>query len=109
MPQQLEIPRLDLAPRHLAVLQALLLKHVPKAEVWAFGSRVSGGSHEGSDLDLVLRCPSALSLPISACTDLRLALQESSLPMLVEVHDWAHLPAAFQTNIERDYAVVQQG
>lgn len=34
---------------------ALLGQHVPQAEVWAYGSRVNGGAHEGSDLDLVLR------------------------------------------------------
>ncbi|MFN5236631.1 MAG: nucleotidyltransferase domain-containing protein [Bacteroidota bacterium] len=26
-------------------------------EVWAYGSRVNGDAHEGSDLDLVIRTP----------------------------------------------------
>jgi uncharacterized protein len=88
------------------MLQALLAQHVPDAEVWAFGSRVSGGSHEGSDLDLVLRNPSDLSLPVKGLAALRVALQNSMLPMLVELHDWAHLPASFHTHIEREYVVV---
>ena len=35
------------------------------------------------------------------------ALQASSLPMLVEVHDWSHLPAAFRASIEGRHVVVK--
>jgi len=31
---------LDLPERHLKLLRALLQKHTPEAEVWAYGSRV---------------------------------------------------------------------
>ena len=31
--------------------------HLPGVEVWAHGSRVTGGRHGGSGLDLVLRGP----------------------------------------------------
>jgi hypothetical protein len=41
--------------------------------------------------------------------DLKDALQESRLPMLVDVHDWAHLPEEFHQNIERDYVVIRDG
>ena len=49
--------RLHLSPKHRAVLEALLREHMPGVEVWAYGSRVDGRSHDGSDLDLVLRGP----------------------------------------------------
>jgi len=49
--------RLDLPLRYREQLEALLRAHVPDAEVWAYGSRVNGRSHDGSDLDLVLRSP----------------------------------------------------
>ena len=39
------------------MLEEILREHVPGVEVWAYGSRVSGHSHGGSDLDLVLRGP----------------------------------------------------
>ena len=45
--------RLDLPRRYREKLEALLRQHVPGVEVWAYGSRVTGESHEGSDLDLV--------------------------------------------------------
>lgn len=98
---------LQLAERHLDILRQLLAAHVPQAEVWAYGSRVTGGAHEGSDLDLVVRLA-----PDSATTEglinLRLALEESRLPMLVDIHDWARLPASFHANIEKDYVVLQE-
>ena len=106
---QLSRLQLDLAPQYVTVLQALLKRHTPEAEVWAFGSRVNGDAHEGSDLDLVLRNPQDLTQPVNGWLDLKDALQESSLPMLVEVHDWSHLPAGFHGNMEHRHIILQSG
>ena len=108
MPQR-DRSQLDLSPQHLATLLDLLKRHVPDAQVWAFGSRVTGDAHECSDLDLVLRNPQDLMQPVSGWFDLKEALQESNLPILVEVHDWAHLPDQFHRNMERCYIVLQAG
>ncbi len=75
-------------------------------EVWAYGSRVSGGAHEGSDLDLVLRNPEKLDAPHKNLHRLRDALTESDLPILVEVLDWAQLPEPFRREIERRHVVL---
>lgn len=48
---------LDLNPRYLNMVKAVLMANAPDAEVWAYGGRVSGNFHNGSDLDLVLRNP----------------------------------------------------
>lgn len=80
--------------RYLAQLKHLLATHVPEAEVWAFGSRIHGTAHKGSDLDLVLRNPHDLTAEVTGWSELIEVLQKSSLPILVEVHDWARLPAA---------------
>ena len=45
---------LQLQPTHLHFLRGLLTHYTPDAEVWAYGSRVNGGCHETSDLDLEL-------------------------------------------------------
>ncbi|MEY4979380.1 MAG: hypothetical protein RLZZ352_1650 [Pseudomonadota bacterium] len=105
----LELSRLQMPAQHLKTLQALLAQHVPHAEVWAYGSRVNGGSHEGSDLDLVLRHSRDLAQDVEDWFDLKEALQASSLPMLVEVHLWSRLPQTFHTNIKAGYVVVQAG
>ena len=99
--------RLDFPLRYREQLEALLCEHVPHAEVWAYGSRVNGESHEGSDLDLVVRGPSLEPLGVEFI-DLVEALQESNIPILVQAHDWAGLPESFHREIERDYVVVQQ-
>jgi predicted nucleotidyltransferase len=103
----LDPSRLHLPQHHLLTLQSLLAQYVPQAEVWAYGSRVTGGAHEGSDLDLVLRNGADLTQDVAGWCELIEALQDSSLPMLVDVHLWSHLPAAFQANIEAGYVVLR--
>ena len=56
--------RLHLSPKHRETLEALLREHLSGIEVWAYGSRVNGQSHDGSDLDLVLRAPDLQEVPI---------------------------------------------
>ena len=99
--------RLDLPRRYRERLQELLKDHVPDAEVWAYGSRVNGESHEASDLDLVIRGP-ALEPLGAEFLNLVEALENSSIPILVEVLDWARLPESFHREIQRDYVVVQR-
>jgi uncharacterized protein len=108
MPQR-ELTALRLAPQHLQAVQTLLQQHVPHAEVWAYGSRVSGGMQECSDLDVVLRDPSDLKRDVDDWYALKEALQDSTVPILVDLHLWSRLPSAFHRNIERDYVVVQPG
>ncbi len=98
--------RLDLPSRYRKELEALLREHVPDAEVWAYGSRVNGRSHDGSDLDLVLRSPTLEPLGYEY-VKLVEALERSNIPILVQAHDWARLPESFHREIERDYVVLQ--
>ena len=98
---------LDLPERHLSLLRCLLKTHVPDAEVWAYGSRVNGQSHQASDLDLVLRNPADLTHPQEHLHDLKKALSDSDIPILVDVLDWARLPEDFHAVIEEGYMVIQ--
>jgi len=98
--------RLDLPLRYREQLEALLRAHVPDAEVWAYGSRVNGRSHDGSDLDLVLRSPTLKPLG-GEYLDFIEALHQSNIPILVQARDWARLPDSFHREIEREYVVVQ--
>ena len=102
------IERLDLPRRYRDQIEDLLREHVPGVEVWAYGSRVSGRSHEGSDLDLVLRGPDLQRIDSGSLADLIEALEESNVPIIVQAHDWARLPASFHREIEREYVVVQE-
>jgi predicted nucleotidyltransferase len=100
------MPTLDLSPAHLRMLLEIIERHVPGAQVWAYGSRVTGGAHEGSDLDLVIRNPERLEQPLANLARLRNALSESNLPLLVEVFDWARLPESFRREIELQHVVL---
>lgn len=100
--------RLDLPDRYRHQIEALLAEHVPEAHVWAYGSRVKGRSHPASDLDLVLRGPNLEQIPIGPLADLEEAFEESSIPILIQTHDWARLPASFHEEIENQYFVLQR-
>ena len=99
--------RLHLSPRYRETLEALLREHLPGIEVWAYGSRVNGESHDGSDLDLVLRAPDLQEVPAGPLIDFTEALHDSTLPFLVEARDWTRLPERFHKEIERGYVVIQ--
>ena len=88
------------------MLEEILREHVPGVEVWAYGSRVSGYSHGGSDLDMVLRAPDLEEIPIGKLVELEEALRLSTIPFLVEAREWARLPESFCREIERGYVVL---
>ncbi len=97
--------RLRLEPRHRRLIGDILARFAPGVEVWAYGSRVNGRSHPGSDLDLVLRGPGLQPLPESTLRALSAAFHDSTIPFFVEARDWSRLPASFHREIERDHVV----
>ncbi|MXX15052.1 MAG: restriction endonuclease subunit S [Gemmatimonadetes bacterium] len=98
--------RLDLPSRYRDQIEVLLREHVPGVEVWAYGSRVNGESHDASDLDLVLRGPDLERIPSGQLADLTEALEQSNVPIIVQIHDWARLPESFHREIEQAYVVL---
>ncbi len=75
-------------------------------EVWAYGSRVNGSAHEGSDLDLVMRSANLSRLPYDVFIEVREKIRDSNIPILVELWDWAMLPQSFHQNILEQYEVL---
>ena len=98
--------RLHLSPKHRVLIEALLREHLPGVEVWAYGSRVNGRSHDGSDLDLVLRGPGLTEIPVGQVADFDEAVLDSTIPFLVQARDWARLPEQFHRELERGYVVL---
>lgn len=96
---------IDLAPQHLATVRRILAEQVPECEVRVFGSRVSGTAKDYSDLDIALVGSSQLE--IARLGRLREALQESDLPIRVDVLDWNAIPESFRNVIDRDFEVLQ--
>ena len=103
----LDVPKIDIRPDHLEIVQGILKKYVPLCEVWAFGSRAKWTAKEYSDLDLAIITDRPLSLDVSA--SLSDDFSESDLPWRVDVVDWATTSESFRKVIERDKIVVQEG
>ena len=107
--QKLKGKKIHLEDRHRKILENLFQKHLPGVEVWAYGSRVNGESHDGSDLDLVLRGPGLKKISASQSLDIRTALTESNIPFLVEARDWTKLPKSFHEEIKKNYYILIKG
>ncbi|MBS9782974.1 MAG: nucleotidyltransferase domain-containing protein [Pasteurella sp.] len=70
-------------------------------EILAFGSRVNGDSHDGSDLDLVIISKRQNPIDYDMFLNFKNSLQESNVPILVQVMDWYAIPESFRQNIAR--------
>ncbi len=98
---------LNLQPKYLAIIQKILKEFAPHAHVLAYGSRIKDQSHEGSDLDLAIIYDKRHPQEEKHFFQLRTAIQESRLPIFVDVHKWENLPKLFQEEIEKAHLVIQ--
>jgi type I restriction enzyme S subunit len=89
---------IDLAPRWLDEVRAIVARHVPDCEVRAFGSRVSGRAKPWSDLDLALM--TSRPVPFQVLAALRLDFDESDLPFRVDVVDRSRLGESFRRVVD---------
>lgn len=105
----IESPQLHLPEKYLRMVQDILRTHLPKAEVWAYGSRVNGDYHDTNDLNLVVRQPNDLSHRQAKLDEVIEAFSESNLPIFVQLVDWASIPDVFHDEIVAKYVVVQYG
>ncbi len=100
------VPPIPIEARHWAILDAILRRHVPDREVWAFGSRARGTTKRYADLDLAILGEAPLSVAEhAALTD---ALSESDLPWRVDILDWCAVSPEFQQRIARDRVVLRR-
>lgn len=94
------VPPLALSADELAVVKAILVRYVPEASVWVFGSRATGKAKKYSDLDLCIKANQALALDVmSAMAE---DFSESDLPWKVDIVDWFSVSDSFKAIIERD-------
>ena len=75
-------------------------------KIWAYGSRVSGLAHEGSDLNLVVLPDGYQMIDLGELGMFKELLQESTIPILVQVLDWNRIPKSFQANVLKEYEVL---
>jgi type I restriction enzyme S subunit len=90
------------------IVRAILLRHVPGREVWAFGSRAMAKDasrvKKFSDLDLAVLGEQPILL--STLAALAEAFTESDLPYKVDIVDWATTSERFRAIIESSHVVL---
>lgn len=95
--------KLNVKPQYLKMLYDIFNEYCPEAEIWAYGSRLNGDSHDGSDLDLVVK---SFNNPDKKLYELREILIESNIPFLIDINEFDSLPISFQQEILNSYVVL---
>jgi len=93
---------LNLKPEHALILFEIFKKYCHKAEIWAYGSRVKGDFHNGSDLDLTVI---NFGEDDKSILQLRKLVRESDIPFLVDLTMFNDLPISFQNEIKKGYMI----
>ena len=95
---------IDIGPADLETVRRVLQEHVPRLEVWVFGSRVSWTARETSDLDIALMTTE--SLDVMRLAEMREAFVQSDLPFRVDIVDWSSTSGDFQKIIKMEHVVL---
>ena len=90
---------IELKPQYIALTQAILSTHLPNAQLQAFGSRTTGRAKTFSDLDLAVL--DDLRFTDRELATARYALEESALPIRVDLVRWSQLPESLRGVIEQ--------
>lgn len=91
---------LDVKPEYLKMLINIFDEYCPDAEIWAYGSRINGKSHSGSDLDMTVISFNSDNKKIY---ELKTLLSESNIPFLTDINLFETLPETFKEEIRKNY------
>ena len=94
---------LFIKPEYLKMLTDIFDSYCPNAVIWAYGSRLKGDAHEGSDLDLVVK---DFNSKDAVLFELRELISESNVPFLVDINEFDRLPESFKDEIKKEYVVI---
>ncbi len=90
----------QLRPQDFEIIKFIINSQLPNAQVWLFGSRAKGNAKPFSDTDLLIDNHSPLTL--LEFSQIKEALSESSLPMLVDIVDRQTIKPEFFEQIKED-------
>ncbi|MFQ3548332.1 MAG: nucleotidyltransferase domain-containing protein [Armatimonadota bacterium] len=95
---------IDLDIKYLDEIKEILKKHVPECKVIAYGSRVTGKAKKYSDLDLAIIGDREIEM--KRIIELEDELQNSDIPIRVEILDWHTISDSFKEIIMNKYEVL---
>ncbi|WP_192485053.1 MULTISPECIES: nucleotidyltransferase domain-containing protein [Cysteiniphilum] len=97
---------MNLRDKEKNIIISLAKKYIKTPhEIWFYGSRVDGSSHDTSDLDLVIRAHNLQALPCDEFIEFKKNISQSNIPIIVQILDWGRIPSSFQENILKKYEV----
>ena len=91
---------LSLKDEYLQELKDIFNRYCPKAEIWAYGSRLTGDCHSGSDLDLTVKSFNEANKNLY---ELKSLLSDSNIPFIIDINEFDKLPDYFQEEIKKGY------
>lgn len=94
------MPDLYIEKKYRDILRKIFKEYCPLAEIWAYGSRVKGNAHAGSDLDLAII---DFGEPNKNINRLRQIINDSNVPFLVDMVEFKSLPITFQNEIKKNF------
>ena len=86
--------------KHKVLLIKIIHAHLPDCKIWLFGSRAREHERAGSDVDLAL--DTGKQIPLSVIIKIRLALQETTIPMGIDLVDLHSASDAFKNEVLKE-------
>ena len=84
--------------KDLDILKNILKEFCPNSDVYAYGSRINGRAHEGSDLDLTIK-----NFPKDKYLfELKEIFSNSNITFLIDVNLYDDLPQSFKDEINKN-------
>ena len=84
-------------------LVALILKRIPSAEIYLFGSRARGDYGEGADIDIAIHAPGTIDWQIMG--RLYDDINDARIPVEVDLVDFSVADGEFRKRILKDRVV----
>ncbi len=95
---------IDVEEKYLKQVKDILNKFAPGCEVRVYGSRVNGKAEKYSDIDLTIIDKGNIN--DKTLSDIKEALAESNLPMMVDVSLWSTINGKFKAIIQKKYVII---
>lgn len=87
-------------PHYQDILMTIIRAHLPACRIYLFGSRARGTNRPGADVDLAL--DAGEKIPMKIIFAIKSDIEESTIPILVDVIDLATTTESFQEEVARD-------
>lgn len=86
--------------RYKKKLIEIIKKYLPDCKIYLYGSRARGDFSQGSDIDLCIDAGKKIDFRILG--DMKEEIEESTIPLFVDVVDYHEISEEFKNNIMKD-------